>query len=439
MSNNNYSTTEEKDYKAITDLSKNNTEIDNYSYFINNNKEYPNNNSYNKNNNNLNSINSGINNDINVNNLNPVNNAPLKYKKYNIYEMRKEINNEEKNNFNNFYENNNINNNHNFSRFNSYRDIHYNNEFHSNLNNEIEKNRYKIENEKLVKENMALKNDLNEALNQINKIKEQPLILNPNNNDLKEQLSILQNKIAIYEISLEKTKNKYEKQINYYIQELSNYNNLISIINTFFENISKKYLASTNYNFNIKNNFVNPINANSLNENDFEGKFKKIEIYISNLNTELDKYKSRNINFDSSLINQNLTNEKMDIKEDELKDINNNNSFINKNNAFTNDNNVIFENEIIAKKVRSNSSTKTRTRLNKKEIKKNNSFVKNKKNIKETKDKNSKRKDSKSKDKKSNLDIIKYSRKSHKTFKNSIDIPTKDKKRSKSKTKINKK
>ena len=38
MSNNNYLTIEEKDYKAITDLSKNNTEIDNHSFFINNNK-----------------------------------------------------------------------------------------------------------------------------------------------------------------------------------------------------------------------------------------------------------------------------------------------------------------------------------------------------------------------------------------------------------------
>jgi hypothetical protein len=55
----------------------------------------------------------------------------------------------------------------------------------------------------------------------MNKIKEQPLLFNSNNitsnnNVFNDQLSSLQNKIAIYEISLEKTKNQYEKQINFF-------------------------------------------------------------------------------------------------------------------------------------------------------------------------------------------------------------------------------
>lgn len=442
ISNNNFSKREGDALKEINELSKITNENNSYNYIHDKILENPSNNTYCKNN--YNSINlGGIN---NGKNLNRTNNEPLKYKKYNLYDISKELDNEEKTNFNNFYDINKINslNNKNLLKINSYRDIHYNSDFHINLNNEIEKNKLKLENEKLIKENISIKKELSDALNQINSIKEKPFSLNPNNDELNNQLSFLQNKIAIYEISLEKTKNKYENQINYYIEQLANYNNLIAIINSFFRIISEKYIP--NYNFNIQNN-TSDIHTVPLIKNDFEEKFKIIEIYISNLNSELNKYKSKNTNFESSLLNQNLSEIKTETKDDqfklnknieEIKDNDNSNynnikdsSFIKTNNAFSIGANI-FENEIIAKKIRANSSTKAKTNIIKKEIKKSNSFMKNKKSKKE---KNSKRKDSRNNENKNNKDIIKYSRKNYKTFKNSKDLPTRDKKRSKSKTK----
>ena len=418
MSNTNYAITEDRESHPKKELSNVNNESSTYNILKNYNNifdKFSDFNSYNK--------------DINLNsNLNDVNNAPLKYKRYNLYEIRKELGDEEKNNFNDFYEkNNNVNNN--LLRFNSQRNIHYNDEFHANLNNEIEKNRLKIENEKLIKENISLKKELNNALNNI---KEQPLNLN-NSNNTNEQLSSLQNKISIYEISLEKTK------INYYIEQISKYNNLINVINIFFQNISKKY----NLNLIIKeqNNDV-PLNTKYLEE-----KFKQIELFISNMNNELNSYKIKN--FDSSLLNQNLSmnlmDRKTDVKEikenkniEELNDLNinmdNNNSYIKTNNAFNNNNNIMFENEIIAKKVRANSSTRGKIRVSKKDTKKNNGIAKNKKN----RNGRNKKKDSRNKDNTNNLDIISYSKKSHKNFKKSVEIPKQERKRSKSKTKIKK-
>ena len=447
--NNNYSPTEEKDTKIITNISRINNDNDSYNFF--NNIDYPINNNYNKGN----DINfTNISNDTSLNsNIN----APLKYKKYNFHEIRKELNNKEKNDFNNFYENNNNNNtnnhNQNLLRFNSYRDIHYNSDFHSNINNEIEKNKLKLENEKLTKENMSIKKELNDALNTINRIKDQPLLLNNNNNnEFNKQLSILQNKISIYELSLEETKNKYETEINYYIQQLSNYTILISIVNSFFQNIFKNYMHNYNYSLNIPNNLQKNTYATPLNRDEFEEKFKIIEKYIFNLNNELKNYKIKNKTFESSLLNPNLIDNKDDIniniKDDEFKlnnnneednqdnEWNNNNSFIKTNDFFSKNNKLVFENEIIAKKLRSNSSTKAKCKYINKENKKNNSFAKNKKN---KKGKNSKRKDSRNNlNKNNNIDIIKSSKKNNnnKTFKKSIDIPNKDKNRSKSKNKI---
>ena len=423
MSNTNYTITEDRESHPKNELSNVNNESNTYNILKNYNNIFDKYNDFNS-----------YNNDINLNsNLNNVNNAPLKYKRYNLYEIRKELGDEEKNNFNDFYEKNN-NTNNNLLRFNSQRNIHYNDEFHTNLNNEIEKNRLKLENEKLLKENISLKKELNNALNNV---KEQPLILN-NSNNTNEQLCALQNKISIYEISLEKTKNKYEQQINYYIEQISKYNNLINVINIFFQNISKKY--DLNLIIKEQNKDV-PLNTKYLEE-----KFKQIELYISNMNNELNSYRIKN--FDSSILNQNLNMNLMDrktevkeIKEnknmEEINDLNinmdNNNSYIKTNNAFNN-NNIMFENEIIAKKVRANSSTRGKIRVSKKDTKKNNSFAKNKKNRNGI----NKKKDSKNKDNKNNLDIINYSKKSHKTFKKSVEIPKQERKRSKSKTKIKK-
>ena len=379
----------------------------------------------------------------NLNNINS-NYTPLKYKNYNTNELKKESNNKQKNNNSRLYEISNtnyINNNNNILRFNSYRD----NNFHSNLNNELEKNKLKLENEKLIKENILIKNELKDALNQINKIKEQPLILNSNNirnNDLKEQLSLLNNKITIYEVSLEKTKNLYEKQINYYVQQLSNYNILISIVTSFFENISKKYIP--NYNFNLQNIYVDKFNSNSqndvnpLNKSDLEEKFQKIENYIYNIQQELNNYRlqgklldlplsynqynGKNENKNKSEINQNRNGEENDVYTFE----NNNNSFMKTEN--------IFENEIIAKKIRSNSTSKIRRKYSTKKNGNNSCLNLSKKKRKD------KSKDSKSKLSKNNLDLdlAKNGHKNNKISKIPVNLTIKNKKKSNPKIKIKK-
>ena len=379
----------------------------------------------------------------NLNNINS-NYTPLKYKNYNTNELKKESNNKQKSNNSRLYEISNtnyINNNNNILRFNSYRD----NNFHSNLNNELEKNKLKLENEKLIKENILIKNELKDALNQINKIKEQPLILNSNNirnNDLKEQLSLLNNKITIYEVSLEKTKNLYEKQINYYVQQLCNYNILISIVTSFFENISKKYIP--NYNFNLQNIYVDKFNSNSqndvnpLNKNDLEEKFQKIENYIYNIQQELNNYRlqgkllepplsynqynGKNENKNKSEINQNRNGEENDVYTFEK----NNNSFMKTEN--------IFENEIIAKKIRSNSTSKIRRKYSTKKNGNNSCLNLSKKKRKD------KSKDSKSKLSKNNLDLdlAKNGHKNNKISKIPVNLTIKNKKKSNPKIKIKK-
>ena len=364
----------------------------------------------------------------NLNNINS-NYAPLKYKNYNTNELRKETNNKQNNNNNNIL------------RFNSYRD----NNFHSNLNNELEKNKLKLENEKLIKENILIKKELKDALNQINKIKEQPLIVNSNNiknNDLKEQLSLLNNKITIYEVSLEKTKNLYEKQINYYVQQLSNYNILISIVTSFFENISKKYIP--NYNFNFQKIYVDKFNSNSQNDvnpldkSDLEEKFQKIENYIYNIQQELNNYRlegkrlepplsynqynENNENENKNEFNRNNNGEEKDIYNLE----NNNNSFMKTEN--------IFENEIIAKKIRSNSTSKIRRKYSTKKNGNNSCLNLSKKKRKD------KSKDSKSKLSKNNLDLdfVKCGHKKCKVSKIPVNLTTKNKKKSNPKIKIKK-
>ena len=380
----------------------------------------------------------------NLNNINS-NYTPLKYKNYNTNDLRKESNNRQRNNISGLSENNTIgfinHNNNNILRFNSYRD----NNFHSNLNNELEKNKLKLENEKLIKENILIKNELKDALNQLNKIKEQPLILNSNNNnnDLKEQLSLLNNKITIYEVSLEKTKNLYEKQINYYIQQLSNYNILIAIVNSFFEAISKKYIP--NYNFNLQNIYINKFDSNSqndinpLNKSDLEEKFQKIENYIYNIQQELNNYRLQGKRLDPPLSynqyneNKNEFDQNKDREENEAyKAQNSNNSFMKTEN--------LFENEIIAKKIRSNSTSKITRKYSTKKNGNNSCLNLSKKKRKEkSRDKSKeKSKDSKSKINKKNLDLdfARYGHKNCKTSKIPVNLTTKNKKKSTSKIKI---
>lgn len=282
----------------------------------------------------------------------------------------------------------------------------------------MEKNKLKIENERLLKENILIKKELYEALNQINKMKEQPLMINNNNIksiEYNDQLCLLNNKIGLYEISLEKTKNLYEKQINSYIEQLSNYNTLITLVDSFFQKISKKYI--TNYSFNLPNLIADPMNFTSLNKKDLEEKFNKIEEYIDNLNQELNCYRLQNKNSDYSNENSNNKNiitindfivDKNDEEEKNLDD--SNNSFYIKTNNF-------FENEILAQKIRANSTNKVKGKWSKKKL--DNINLDSKKG---------KSKNQRNNIKKGNLDTIKSNKNIYKTFKSSSNLPVKNKK-----------
>ena len=344
----------------------------------------------------------------------------MKYKKYNFNEVSKELNNEQNDNITNYISNNYRNS----LQYNSFRHFQNNNSFHNNLNNELEKNKLKIENERLLKENILIKKELNEALNQIDKMKEQSLMVNNiniKNSEFNEQLSLLNNQISVNEISLEKTKNIYEKQINSYIQQLSNYNTLLTLVDSFFQTISKKYIP--NYSFNLPNIFVDPKNFEPLNKNDFEEKFNKIEEYIYNLNQELNCYRLQNKN-DS---NENINKKKISINdfivdkndEDEKNLDDSNNSFYIKTNKF-------FENEIIAQKIRANSTKKIKGKWSKKKL--DNITI----NVKKGKSKNQR-----NNKKISNLESMKNNKNFYKTFKSSSNLQLRGKK-SNSKNKINK-
>ena len=354
------------------------------------------------------------------NEVKPYINTSLKYKKYNSNEVRKELSNELNNNITNYITNNYKNS----LQYNSFRHFQNNNSFHNNLNNELEKNRLKIENERLLKENILIKKELYDALNQINKLKEQPLMINNNikNTEFNEELSLLNNQLSVNEISLGKTKNLYEKQINFYIQQLSNYNTLITLVDSFFQSISKKYIP--NYNFNLPNIIVDPKNFVPLNKNDFEEKFNKIEEYIYNLNQELNCYRLQNKN-DS---NENTNNKKkisisdfiVDKNDEEEKNLDDsNNSFYIKTNNF-------FENEIIAQKIRANSTKKIKGKWSKKKLD----------NI-NLNEKNGKCKNQRNNIKRSHLESMKNNKNFYKTFKSSSNLHLRGKK-SNSKNKINK-
>ena len=345
----------------------------------------------------------------------------MKYKKYNFNEVSKELNNEQNDNITNYTSNNYRNS----LQYNSFRHFQNNNNFHNNLNSELEKNRLKIENERLLKENILIKKELNEALNQINKMKGQSLMVNNmniKNSEFNEQLSLLNNQISVNEISLEKTKNIYEKQINSYIQQLSNYNTLLTLVDSFFQTISKKYIP--NYSFNLPNIFVDPKNFEPLNKNDFEEKFNKIEEYIYNLNQELNCYRLQNKN-DS---NENTNNKKKISISDFIVDKNDEDekNLDDSNNSFYIKTNNIFENEIIAQKIRANSTKKIKGKWSKKKLDNINS------NVKKGKSKNLR-----NSLKRSNLEAMKNNKNFYKTFKSSSNLQLRGKK-SNSKNKINK-
>ena len=240
-------------------------------------------------------------------------------------------------------------------------------------------------------------------------------------------------------------KNQYQEQINYYIQQLSNYNIFITITTNFFQNISKKYIP--NYNFNMPNNVTEPNNFIPLNQKDLEEKFAKIEQYIGDLNSELNEYKGKDylssINKQDKrdnlpiIINKDFDKEKNEI--DKLISYNNNDSFTktNNNNIYFPENDFIFKNEILANKVRSKSSTKPRIHYPKKLNENKKNLFKNKNN--KTENKLTKRNNSyRGKEANNNLDIIQYTKKKKKKSKPCKDIPIKTYKKNKSKPDIRK-
>ena len=142
------------------------------------------------------------------------------YKKYNnLLEIKKELNEERKSD-NNFLGTNNIifNNTNNLLKFNSIKNIHDNELFHKNLNYELEKNKIKLQKEINFSDyNNNKKQDLNDFLNKIN-----PNSPINNNNEYNDEIEFLKNKISQLEESIDNTKMQYQKQINFYIQQLSN-------------------------------------------------------------------------------------------------------------------------------------------------------------------------------------------------------------------------
>ena len=365
------------------------------------------------------------------------------FKKYNtLLEIKKELNEERKDNTN-YTVNNNImmNNQNNPIAFRSYKDIQYNDLFHKNLNNELEKSKSKLQKEINNNDNNNRQQNFNDILNQI----KQSNIINNIDKEYNNEIENLKNKISQYEVTLENMKNQYQEQINYYIQQLSNYNIFITITTNFFQNISKKYIP--NYNFNMPNNLTEPNNFIPLNQKDLEEKFAKIEQYIGDLNSELNEYKGKDylssINKQDKrdnlpiIINKDFDKEKNEI--DKLISYNNNDSFTktNNNNIYFPENDFIFKNEILANKVRSKSSTKPRIHYPKKLNENKKNLFKNKNN--KTENKLTKRNNSyRGKEANNNLDIIQYTKKKKKKSKPCKDIPIKTYKKNKSKPDIRK-
>ena len=361
-------------------------------------------------------------------NLNPYEDE-LNLKKYNpLLEIKKEMNEERKDDtYLNSRSINNIlmNNPNNFLKFNSYTNYQNNELFHKNLNYELEKNKIRFQ-----RDDNFNKQNLDDFLTKINQNGPKDNL----DNEFIDEIEILKNKISQYEVSLENTKVQYQKQINFYVQQLSNYNTLITIISNFFKNISKKYIP--NYNFNIPNIIIEPNNFVPLNQKDIEEKFNKIEEYISDLNSELNEYKERekehltidrNYDFDKNEIDKYI------IQNNKIKETISNTNY---NNIYSGENDFIFKNEILAKKVRSKSSSKPRLQLNKK-INSNKNLFKNKNyknDVKPAKRNNSYRE----KERNNNLDIIEYINKNRKKSKATKNIPIKINKKSKSKKDMSK-
>ena len=111
-----------------------------------------------------------------------------------------------------------------------------------------------------------------------------------NDTKIKTQIISLQNRLNLYEESLEKTKNQYEEQINNYMNQIKLYNNLFVTINNFFIFISNNYIPEISPFFK-EGESQEYISSYFLNDKNINIKFKKIEDYIIRLNKDLNDYK----------------------------------------------------------------------------------------------------------------------------------------------------
>ena len=249
-----------------------------------------------------------------------------------------------------------------------------NNSALNNILNSPEYLKLQKENDSLIQENISLKQELAETINQLNKIKSTEININytNNNNDLRKQLIFLQEKLSIYENSLEKTKIQYEDQIKNYLSQISNCNNYLQIVYSFFNNIKERFFP----NFDLGScNFQNN-NLTINNNNEFSLKFQEIEKLISNIFNELNYYKSNNqqlkninkydINNDYNNIINNLNNNSNIDKINSIKNLEQRIFMLEKefkqnniiDNNFIDKKNIEFKNDIISQKTRPKSSTK---------------------------------------------------------------------------------
>ena len=279
------------------------------------------------------------------------------------------------NNLNDFNDNvNNINN-----------DLMYDNNY-----NEIAQLR--DEKEKLIQENISLKQELTQAINTLNQYKNESFQKENDEKQVTYKLLSLQNKLEIYETSLENTKSKYEQQINECQYEITNLKNIIQLFYAFFDSVEQNILI----NLNLSKN-------NALTKKEIEENLSKLKDYIFSMNSYQQKM-GQNINqlyhtTDNNLMNkyeQNLKynndNYQSNSNYDDYLDLYNNIKEVNPNKDFKDleqrvlmlekelkvkqNQNLkkseknIFQNDIIAEKVQSKDNNSQGKKSKKKKKKK---------------------------------------------------------------------
>jgi predicted nucleic acid-binding Zn-ribbon protein len=269
----------------------------------------------------------------------------------------------------------------------------------NNINNDLMYNnncneiaQLRDEKEKLIQENISLKQELTQAINTLNQYKNESFQKENDEKQVTYKLLSLQNKLEIYETSLENTKSKYEQQINECQYEITNLKNIIQLFYAFFDTIEQNILI----NLNISKN-------NALTKKEIEENLSKLKDYIFNMNSQQQKI-GQNINqlyhtTDNNLMNkyeQNLKynndNYQSNSNYDDYLDLYNNIKEVNPNKDFKDleqrvlmlekelkvkqNQNLkkseknIFQNDIIAEKVQSKDNNSQGKKSKKKKKKK---------------------------------------------------------------------